>query len=732
MELNENQDRVAKLKEKARTLVRQMTIEEKVFQTMNASVEIKRLGIKAYDWWNEALHGVARAGTATVFPQAIGLAATFDENFIEKIADAIATEGRAKFHMQQKYGDYDMYKGLNFWSPNINIFRDPRWGRGHETFGEDPYLTSRMGVRYIQGLQGHDKNYLKAAACAKHLAVHSGPEAVRHGFNAQVSKKDLYETYLPAFRACVQEGGVEAVMGAYNSVNGEPCCGSRTLLRDILRQEWGFDGHVVSDCYAVRDFHEHLGVTDTPKESAAMAMNNGCDLNCGKMFAYLLEAVRDGMVEESRLDEAVERLLVTRMKLGILEDEGDGNPYANISYSVVDSEEMKQLNLEAARKCVVLLKNDRNTLPLDLNQIKTIGVIGPNGDSRKALVGNYEGTASRYRTVLEGIEGLVGSSARVLYSEGCPLISVTEKDKRKERRRFSEVRAICEASDVVIACLGLDAMLEGEQGDTGNEFPGGDKPDLNLPAIQETLLELIGQCGKPVVLVLMSGSALAINWAEEHVPAILQAWYPGAQGGQAVAEILFGRVNPEGKLPITFYRTTEELPEFTDYSMEGRTYRFMKGKPLFPFGYGMSYTAYEYENLTMQADRQANGVSVRIDVKNVGQRAGNETVQVYVQADSEDSRRAGLPNAQLKGLAKVHLEPAEKKTAEIFLPLSAFSLFDEEGREYISGNGYTVFAGGCQPDPRSRELKGVFGPEEMKVDVRVNPDLTILIKKDGE
>jgi beta-glucosidase len=700
MDLNKNRERIKVFKAEAKRLVSQMTIEEKVYQTVNASSEIKRLGIKSYDWWNEALHGVARAGTATVFPQAIALAATFDEEFVEKAGDAVSTEGRAKFHMQQEYEDYDMYKGLSFWAPNINIFRDPRWGRGHETFGEDPYLTSRMGVRYIEGLQGHDENYLKSAACAKHMAVHSGPESLRHSFNAVVSKKDLYETYLPAFQACVQEAGVESVMGAYNRINGEPCCGSKTLLQDILRDKWGFDGHVVSDCYAIRDFHENHHITATPQESAAMAMNNGCDLNCGKMFLYLLDAVNQGTVSEERINEAVERLMVTRMKLGILGNDEKTNPYKRIPYEVVDSKEMKLLNREAACKSIVLLKNDNHMLPLNPGTIGTIGVIGPNADSRKALVGNYEGTASRYRTVLEGIQDAAGENTRVLFSEGCPLISATEKQKKRETRRFSEVRAICKASDMVVACMGLDAMLEGEQGDTGNEFPGGDKPDLNLPDIQNRLLEIIMESGKPVILLLLSGSAMSVTWADKHIPAILQCWYPGAEGGSAIADILFGIRNPEGRLPVTFYRTTEELPAFEDYSMKGRTYRFMENEALYPFGYGLSYTCYEYRNEALSHESLTEeGVVVSVDVSNIGEMAGKETVQVYVEAEGPDT-----PNPQLKGIKKVYLEPHERKNVEIYLPYSAFCLFDEEGKKYWPHGYYRIFVGGSQPDKRSQSL----------------------------
>ncbi len=692
-------EQIERYKEQARALVEKMTLEEKVCQMMHNAPAIERLGVKAYTWWNEALHGVARAGVATVFPQAIALAATFDEDFIEEVADAISTEGRAKYHMQQKFGDTGIYKGLTFWAPNVNIFRDPRWGRGHETFGEDPYLTARLGVRFIQGIQGHDAAHLKAAACAKHFAVHSGPEDTRHSFDARVSRQDLYETYLPAFKACVQEGKVEAVMGAYNRTNGEPCCGSKTLLIDILRKEWKFDGHVVSDCFAIKDFYEGHGVADGPVEAVAMAVNNGCDLNCGKLFLYLKEAVEKGMVEESRLDEALTNLFVCRYKLGIMEED-DGNA---VPYTVVDSKPMRELNRKAAAKCMTLLKNEGNLLPLDKSKIRTIGVIGPNANNRKALVGNYEGTASRYVTILEGIQDYLGEDVRVLYSEGCHLYKEGISGLGKGRDRTAEVRGVCEESDVIVACLGLDAGLEGEEGDAGNQYASGDKPNLDLPGIQEHVLKTAYESGKPVVLVLLSGSALAVPWAEEHIPAILQAWYPGAQGGHALARVLFGEKNPEGRLPVTFYRTSEELPEFNDYSMKGRTYRYMEREALFPFGYGLSYTDYEYEGLTLSpaAAVTREGITLRVTVRNTGEREGTETVQVYVKAE-----RQGTPNAQLKGIRKVTLQPGEDREVIIALPLAAFALYDEEANARVERGSYRIYVGGSQPDARSVALKG--------------------------
>lgn len=714
MEYKKYLDESLSFEDRAAALVSEMTLEEKVYQTLHGSAEIKRLGVKAYNYWNEALHGVARAGVATVFPQAIGLAATFDEDFLEKVADCISTEGRAKFNMQQKYGDTDIYKGLTFWSPNVNIFRDPRWGRGHETYGEDPYLTSRLGVRFIKGLQGNDRKYMKAAACAKHFAVHSGPEDLRHSFDAKVSQKDLNETYLPAFKACVQEGKVEAVMGAYNRTNGEPCCGSKTLLKDTLRDKWGFKGHVTSDCWAIKDFHENHMVTSTPVESVALAMNNGCDLNCGNMFVHLLQAVRDGLVKEETITRAVTRLFTTRMKLGLF-DAPEKVPYNTISYDMVDNKEHKVLNIEAAKKSVVLLKNEKGLLPLDKSRLKTVGVIGPNADNRKALIGNYEGTASEYVTILEGIREYLGDDVTVRYSEGCHLFREKVSGLSRANDRLAEVKAVAEASDVIIACLGLDAGLEGEEGDEGNEFASGDKPNLKLPGIQEEVLKVLYESGKPVVLVLLSGSALAVTWAEEHIPAVIQAWYPGAQGGRGVAQVLFGGFSPEGKLPVTFYRTSEELPAFTDYNMTGRTYRYMKQEPLYPFGYGLSYTEFTTEGagISKNVIGPAESIECHVKLKNTGKMGGAETVQVYVKALEED----GAPNHQLKGIKKVFLKAGEETEVSITLPAKAFALYDGEGQFVLNAGSYEVFLGTSQPDKRSILLTGK-APDKFKVECK--------------
>lgn len=703
MEIVNNEKKLNEYRQKAIALVSQMTLEEKVSQTLHPASAIERLNVKEYNWWNEALHGIARAGISTIFPQAIGLAATFDEDLLEKVGDAVSTEGRAKYNMQARREDRDIYKGLTFWAPNVNIFRDPRWGRGHETYGEDPYLTSRLGVRYVYGIQGHDAKHLKAAACAKHYAVHSGPEDIRHEFNAIATKQDMFETYLPAFKALVQEAKVEAVMGAYNRTNGEPCCGSKTLLKDLLRDTWGFKGHVTSDCWAIKDFHEGHHVTNSPVESVALAMNNGCDLNCGNLFVYLKEAVEQGLVKEERLDEALVNLFTTRFKLGIM---GDTTAFDKIPYNVVDDKSMREFNKEVSKKCAVLLKNKDSLLPLNKKKIKNIAVIGPNANNRRALVGNYEGTASRYVTVLEGMQDYLGDKVRVYTSEGCHLCKPKVTDLANGKDRFSEVEEICALSDVVVCVMGLDSGLEGEEGDQGNQYASGDKPNLNLPGLQPKILELAKNSGKPVVLVVLSGSALDLSWAEENVDAIIQGWYPGAQGGAALAEILFGDANPEGKLPITFYSSTDDLPEFTDYSMEGRTYRYIKKDPLYPFGYGLSYTTYNVHDLKVSKDTLTDdGIDVEVLVKNTGDYAGRDTIQAYVKVNAE-AELTHVPNFSLKGIKKVELSKGKEKKVTLHLPIEAFALADENGEFVVNKGTATIYVGDQAPDKRSEALTG--------------------------
>jgi beta-glucosidase len=677
-----------KIWEQAVTIVSQMTLEEKASQLRYDAPAIPRLGIPAYNWWNEALHGVARAGTATVFPQAIGLAAMFDTQGLMEIAQVIATEGRAKYNAQSANGDRDIYKGLTFWSPNINIFRDPRWGRGHETYGEDPYLTARLGVAFVKGLQGNGK-YLKGAACAKHFAVHSGPEALRHQFDAVASPKDMRETYLPAFEALVKEAKVEAVMGAYNRVNGEPACGSKTLLRDILRDEWGFEGHVVSDCWAIRDFHTNHHVTDTAPESAALALKNGCDLNCGNTYLHLMQAYQEGLVSEEQITLAATRLMATRIKLGLFDENCE---YNTISYLECDTDLSDQKALEAAGKSMVLLKND-GLLPLDISKLSTVAVIGPNSHSQACLEGNYNGTSSRYVTFLEGIRAACKGKARVLYSQGCHLYKDRMSNLSLPDDRLAEAVAAAEQADVVILCLGLDATQEGEEGDTGNQYFSGDKNDLELPLSQRKLQEAVIKTGRPVVTLVAAGSALRVTEGN----AILYAWYPGQAGGTAAADILFGKVSPSGRLPLTFYHSVEELPDFTDYSMAGRTYRYFTGTPLYPFGYGLSYTRFAYEKAQVHSD------VLTVTLRNAGGMDGDEVVQIYIHADDSPYK---TPNPKLCAFKRVHLQAWETKTVSLKLSEDAFDVIDEYGERVSGGNQFSLWAGGCQPDRRSAELHG--------------------------
>lgn len=689
----------AKARERAKELVNQMTIEERASQLRYDAPAIERLGIPAYNWWGEALHGVARAGTATSFPQAIGMAATFDTELVHKAGDVAATEGRAKYNALSAENDRDIYKGLTFWSPNVNIFRDPRWGRGQETYGEDPYLTSRLGVAYVEGLQGDGEDVMKSAACAKHFAVHSGPEAVRHEFNATATKKDMAETYLPAFKACVQEAGVEAVMGAYNRTNGEPCCGSRTLIKEMLRDQWGFKGHFVSDCWAIKDFHENHMVTHTPEESAALAIKNGCDINCGVTYLHLLKAYQEGLVTEEEITEAAVRAFTARYLLGLF----DGSGYDDIPYEKVECSEHLEVAQQMAREAVVLLKND-GVLPLKVSAGRTIGVIGPNANSREALVGNYHGTASRYVTILEGIQDKVGHNSRVLYSEGSHLFKDRVENLALANDRIAEAVTVAKHSDVVVLCLGLNETLEGEQGDTGNSYAAGDKPDLGLPQCQIDLMEAVLATGKPVIVCLMTGSAMDLNLAQEKAAAVLQLWYPGAGGGKAVADILFGECSPSGKLPVTFYRSLAGLPDFEDYSMKGRTYRYMEEEALYPFGYGLTYGDVVVESASLSSKDEASGdVTVHMSVKNRGNTATGDVVQIYVK-DLESP--FAVANHSLCAFERIFLEAGESRELTVRVPGSAFLVVNDEG-EFVPGSGRCLlYAGTGQPDGRTAALSG--------------------------
>ncbi|MCM1307549.1 MAG: glycoside hydrolase family 3 C-terminal domain-containing protein [Butyrivibrio sp.] len=670
--------------ERAEALVDEMTVEEQAMQLRYDAPPLKRPGLPAYNWWNEGLHGLARSGTATVLTQAVGLAASFDTELVKKAGELTSFEARAKYNAYQAFGDTDIYKGLTIWAPNINIFRDPRWGRGHETYGEDPYLTAEMGKAYVKGLQG-DGRVLRTAACAKHFAVHSGPEALRHEFDAAASPRDLEETYLPAFEALVREAGVEGVMGAYNRLNKEPCCASAFLMKKL--GEWGFDGYFVSDCWAINDFHEHHRITSNPIESAAMALKAGCDLNCGCAYSHLLAAFEQGLVDESDIRRACVRLMRTRIRLGMLDR---ATEYDGVSYSTVSSPENKATALRCAEESMVLLKNN-GLLPLDEGRIKTLAVIGPNSDSRAALEGNYCGTADRYVTFLEGIEDRF--SGRVLYSQGCHLYKDRTSGLAAEGDRYSEALAAAKNADAVILCVGLDAALEGEEGDAGNEFSSGDKADLRLPESQRRLLELIAKTGKPTVTVCAAGSS--IN-TEAETDALIHVWYPGQEGGTALARILFGDVSPSGKLPVTFYEDTAKLPDFTDYSMKNRTYRYARGNILYPFGYGLTYskvvcTSLEYRDYT-----------AFVTAENIGCRYTEEVIQLYIKDYGENA----VPNHSLCGFLRVGLEAGEARGFAIPMSPKCFTSVDEMGERKIRSDRFTLYAGVCQPDELSEDLAG--------------------------
>lgn len=687
--------------ERVRDLVSRLTLEEKIPQLLHEAPAIERLEIPAYNWWNECLHGVARQGVATVFPQAIGLAAMWNRERLHQVATAISDEARAKYHEFIRQGDHGMYKGLTYWSPNINIFRDPRWGRGHETYGECPYLTARLGVVFCSALQGDDSKYFKLIATPKHYAVHSGPEGLRHSFDAQVSEKDLWETYLPAFHACITEAKAYSIMGAYNRTNGEPCCASERLLNDILRNQWQFEGYVVSDCWAIRDFHEHHHVTQTPEESAAMAVKLGCDLNCGCTYEHLPQAVAQGLVSEAEIDVCLTRLFTARMRLGMFDPDARV-PYAAIPYEVNNCDAHRELALTAARESIVLLKNKNGLLPLS-KDLTSIAVIGPNANDARVLLANYHGEPSHSVTPLEGIRAAVSAQTKVWTTQGCQHLG-TETDGLRRNGNLTEARSMAQRADVVILCLGLSADIEGEQGDTSNVELAGDKANLHLTGLQQRLMEETVALGKPVVLVLMAGSPVDISWAQEHVDAILCVWYPGAQGGTAIADVLFGNTNPAGRLPITFPHS-EDLPEFTNYAMRGRTYRFATKEPLYPFGYGLSYTIFAYSALTLSSSTfDGDGtVVVSVDVTNTGDRAGDEVVQLYV-TDVEAS--CHVPIRELRGFERVHLRPRESKRVTFQLTVRALSLITNDGKRVLEPGDFRLSVGGSQPDARSVTLRG--------------------------
>jgi len=671
--------------ERAEALVAEMTLEERAGQLNYKASAIPRLNIPEYNWWNEGLHGLARAGTATMFPQAIGLAATFGEDILKKVGEITSIETRAKYNMYSAQGDRDIYKGLTLWSPNINMFRDPRWGRGHETYGEDPYLTSKLGVAFVDGVQG-DGPAMRAAACAKHYAVHSGPEGLRHEFDAIANPKDMEETYLPHFKALV-EAGVEGVMGAYNRVNGEGACASEFLMGKL--EEWGFDGYFVSDYRALEDFHTKHGLTETVEESAALALKLGCHVCAGYVYEHVMAAYNQGLVTEDDINRAAIAAMRTRIRLGLFDESCE---YDNISMDVISCKEHNDYSLEVAKRSMVLLKNN-GILPLDAKKYDKIAVIGPNADSRDALIGNYFGTAERHSTFLNGIQDAF--DGRVYYSLGSHLFKKGYSGLARPNDRISEAVATAQHCDVVILCVGLDANLEGEEGDAGNEFDSGDKYDLRLPEGQRTLIEAVLAVGKPTVVVVASGSSL--NVEADKADALIQAWYPGAHGGQALADILFGKISPSGKLPLTFYETADLLPDFADYSAKNRTYRFVENNVQYPFGFGLTYSQVDCIDIAYSSGKAT------VTAQNVGKSATEDVLQIYVK-DNKSSH--AVRNHRLCGFARVSLAAGEKTTVEIELDKTAFDVVDDSGKRFVDSDSFTLFAGTSQPDELSAKLGG--------------------------
>jgi len=686
-------------------LIRRLSLTEKVQQIRNDTPSIPRLGIPAYDYWSEALHGVARNGIATVFPQAIGMAATWDTALIHAEGDVISTEGRAKFneYARTHNGDSRNCTGLTFWSPNLNIFRDPRWGRGQETYGEDTFLTGTIGVAFIHGLQGDDPNYVKAMACAKHFAVHSGPESKRHRFDADPPERDFYETYLPHFEMAVREGHVDGVMGAYNSVFGTPACANSLMLTDILRKQWGFAGYIVSDCGAIHDIFDGHKYAATPAAAAAAAVKAGCDICCGGDYNALLEAIQNGLITEPEIDGALAYALKARFRLGLF-DPADRVPFSKITLAENDTPAHQDLALKAARESIVLLKNN-GLLPLDRSRIKRIAVIGANAGSTSMLLGNYNGDPSHPVTILAGLKQIAGPNIAVTYTPGCPLAVRKDGSNQPTEQMLADALAAAKAADVVIYVGGISPDFEGEEFGGVSQydgFSGGDRTRIELPAVQEDLLKALVAAGGPVVFVNCSGSAIAMPWEAEHLPAIVQAWYPGEEGGRAVAEVLFGDVNPGGRLPVTFYRSTEDLPDFENYSMSNRTYRYFGGQPLFAFGHGLSYSTFNYEQAS--PDQPAIGASdtlkIVFTVKNTSERAGDEVAQVYFR---HLNSAVAQPKLALCGFTRLQLAPGASTRVTVEIPAVRLRYWDTVTKHYVVEPGdYELLIGAASDDLRLR------------------------------
>jgi len=702
--LNPNQPLSARVND----LISKLTLEEKVGQMLDQSPAIQRLNIPAYSWWNEALHGVGRSAPATVFPQAIGLGATFDDDLALREATAISDEARAVYNAAIAKNHYVKYGGLTFWTPNINIFRDPRWGRGQETYGEDPTLTSRIGVAFVKGLQGNDPKYLKVAACAKHYAVHSGPEKLRHEFDAQASPQDLRETYLPAFKALVKEANVEAVMCAYNSTNGEPCCGNTFLLQDVLRKEWKFRGHVVSDCGALDDLYEGHKVVKNKTEAAALALQRGVELNCGDTYTKLPDAVRQGLIKESQIDSALAILLRTRFKLGLFDGQ-NATPYDRLGPEVVNSAAHRALAKEVALKSMVLLKNN-GVLPLRSDLGKYF-VTGPNATSVEALLGNYYGVNGQMSTILEGLVGAVQPGSQIEYKQGALL-------DRPNINPIDWTTGEAKQTDAIIVVMGITGVLEGEEGESIASAHAGDRLDYNLPKNQIDFLKKLRQGSKtPIIAVVTGGSPMNLSEVHELADAVLLTWYPGEEGGNAVADLVFGKASPSGKLPITFPKSLEQLPAYESYGMKGRTYRYLEAEPMYPFGYGLSYAKFEYPNLKLSTKKAAKNKPVEVEatVTNTGKMAGEEVVQLYLTHQPRSG--AQVPLYSLKSFKRVKLEPGATTTVKFTLTPEQLALINEKGQAVAPTGPVNVWVGGALPTQRSQNL-GAAKPAVATLTVR--------------
>jgi beta-glucosidase len=681
--------------ERVQDLLSRLTLDEKVAMMNHPTQGVPRLGIPGYNFWSEALHGVARNGRATVFPQAIGLAATWDKALIHQIATAIGDEGRAKYHEALRRNGYtDQYQGLTFWSPNVNIFRDPRWGRGQETWGEDPFLTGDLASAFVQGLQGDHPKYLKAAACAKHYAVHSGPEKDRHIFNAIVTKRELYDTYLPAFKKLVTEAKVESVMGAYNRTLDEVCCASQLLLEEILRGEWEFQGHVVSDCGALSDFHLNHKVTKDAVETVALALKGGCDMGCDHVYSEIPEAIARGLITEADVDRALARTLGTRFKLGMF-DPAEDVPFTSISMDVVASDAHRQLAYRAAAESVVLLKNKDNILPIKPSARK-IFVTGPTATSMEVLLGNYYGFNNQMITMLEGLTGRIPEGMGLEYHPGALL-----KDPREIKQSWAPHMA--QSADVSIVCVGSTPQMEGEEGESLLTPLNGDRDSISLPASQANYIKELAIHGTKIVLVVTGGSPIALGEIEDMVDAILFVWYPGMEGGRAVADVLFGDVSPAGKLPVTFPRSLDQLPAFEDYSMQGRTYRYMTEEPLYPFGFGLSYSRFEYSDLQLDRTSIALGESLNVSVtlQNCGGRDSAEVIQFYL---SDIQASTIVPLHHLVGFERVILKAGESCSVKFTLTPEMMSFYNDDGKLTLEPGQFRLEAGGCSPGRRGQDL----------------------------